>query len=155
VRDPQAYRFPRSVEWASGAIWALSPECDRTVGPWDEGFFLYSEESEYADRVRAAEFEIRYVPTAVAVHEGGASGRSPELAALEAVNRVRHYGRTHGTASTHLFRGTLLLASLLRSRSSEQRQVARSLVRPSRWHTLPTASRALGRTAEPAHQSRS
>jgi GT2 family glycosyltransferase len=64
VWDKRVYRDRCSVDWAGGAAAMVSAACDSAVGPWDERFFLYSEEVDHAARVRAAGFRIEYVPTA-------------------------------------------------------------------------------------------
>ena len=50
----------------------------------------------------------------LANHEDGGSGRSPELGALLAVNRIRLYEKYHRRPSTSLFRATVVLHYLLR-----------------------------------------
>ena len=53
VWDDRAYRYRHAIDWATGAALMMSAECDRAVGSWDERFFLYSEEVDYAARVRS------------------------------------------------------------------------------------------------------
>jgi N-acetylglucosaminyl-diphospho-decaprenol L-rhamnosyltransferase len=47
VTRPDSYWASRDVDWASGAVMALSPACVAEVGAWDESFWLYSEETDY------------------------------------------------------------------------------------------------------------
>ncbi len=115
IHDPGAYRESRNVDWASGAVMLLSRECLRRTGPWDESFFLYSEETDFALRARDAGFLIRYVPEAVAVHIGGAQVSSPPLWALAVRNRIRLFGRRHGPVRTEAFRAAVLLNEGLRA----------------------------------------
>ena len=44
------------------------------VGGFDESFFLYAEESDFATRLRQAGWRILFEPAAEVVHRGGASG---------------------------------------------------------------------------------
>ena len=74
----------------------ISSACMRKVGPWDESYFLYSEETDFCARARAAGFTLLFEPEAEAVHLGGDSGVSPPLHALLTVNRGRFYRRSHG-----------------------------------------------------------
>ncbi|MBO0078352.1 hypothetical protein JJD28_14990, partial [Listeria monocytogenes] len=60
------------------------------LGPWDERFFLYSEETEYFHRARKAGETGWFTPDAIVRHEQGGSGVRPEFTALMAVNRVRY-----------------------------------------------------------------
>ncbi|MCZ0985321.1 hypothetical protein O1M54_05915 [Streptomyces diastatochromogenes] len=96
VTDPAAYRRPTRADWATGALMAISGDCLAACGPWDESFFLYSEETEYCLRARDRGYGTRLEPTAEAVHLGGDSQVSPRLWTLLTLNRVRLYRRRHG-----------------------------------------------------------
>ena len=135
VRDERAYRYRHSVDWAGGAAAIVSAACDAAVGPWDERFFLYSEEVDHAARVRAAGFRIEYVPTARIRHREGGSGSSAALTALLAVNRIRYVakrGRGGGA-----FRAAVALHELLRAYDPAHRFALRTVLRRSRWSALP------------------
>ena len=73
----------------------LSRDCWHACGPWDESFFLYSEEADFDLRARDAGFATVYEPSAGAVHLEGDSGNSPQLWTLLQLNRVRHFRRRH------------------------------------------------------------
>ena len=138
VRDTQTYELEQDVDWSSGAMMLISTECDRTVGRWDEDrFFLYSEETDYAARARRSGYRVRYVPSAGVIHEEGGSGRSPSLAALLAVNRIRYYEKYHGPLSTWLFRLAVALQHLLRSFRPSERVALMAVVRRDEWGRLP------------------
>lgn len=140
IRDTTAYQKVRDVAWAGGAAMLVSAACDSAVGDWDDQrFFLYSEETDFATRVRRAGFRIRYVPTARARHVDGGSGRSPALAALMAVNRVRYYEKYHRRPAALLFRGAVALHHLVRATDPDQRVVLKAVLRRSRWADLPRA----------------
>ena len=53
-----------AVRKATGAALLMSAACDRAIGGWDERFFLYSEETDFAARARRCGYSIRYIPTA-------------------------------------------------------------------------------------------
>jgi GT2 family glycosyltransferase len=135
VLDERQYRNPRSVDWAGGAAAMASRDCAAAVGPWDERFFLYSEEVDYAARVRAAGFRIEYVPAARVRHHEGGSGSSASLTALQAVNRVR-YVEKRGRGGSGAFRAAVALHELLRSYDPAHRTALRSVLRKSRWSEL-------------------
>jgi GT2 family glycosyltransferase len=139
VLDPAAYAVAGDVDWATGAVLAVRGDVWRANGPWDERFFLYSEETDYARRLREAGWRVRYEPAALAVHEGGASGSGPALDGLLAVNRVRYARKHHGPASAVGVRAALLVGSALRCRRATSRARWRVLTRRSRWSTLPHA----------------
>jgi N-acetylglucosaminyl-diphospho-decaprenol L-rhamnosyltransferase len=138
VRSPAAYERPGDVDWAGGAAMLISAECDRAVGRWDdERFFLYSEETDFAARARRAGYRVRFVPAARIRHEDGGSGRSPDLAALLAVNRVRYFEKYHGRARARLFRAVVVLQHLLRARDPDSRATLSTIIWRHRWPQLP------------------
>ncbi|MFE5400209.1 glycosyltransferase family 2 protein [Streptomyces sp. NPDC056580] len=115
VTDPAAYRRPTRADWATGALMAVSGDCLAVCGPWDESFFLYSEETEYCLRARDLGYATRLEPTAEAVHLGGDSQVSPRLWTLLTLNRVRLYRRRHGPLATAAFRAAVLLREASRA----------------------------------------
>lgn len=128
------YAYPHSVEWATGAAWLISRACDQAVGEWDERFFLYSEETDYANRTRECGFRLEYQPSAQVEHSGGGSGRSDALVALHAVNRIRYmekYGRW-----SHCYRMIVIFHELLRSKNSAHRSALCAVLRRSRWASI-------------------
>jgi N-acetylglucosaminyl-diphospho-decaprenol L-rhamnosyltransferase len=137
IRDRDAYHDPRDVAWAGGAAILVSAACSEAVGDWDDRFFLYSEETDFAARARRCGYHVRYVPIARVCHEDGGSGRSPALAALLAVNRVRYYEKYHRRPATSLFRAGIALHYLLRSADPYQRVALKAVIRRSRWRDLP------------------
>jgi N-acetylglucosaminyl-diphospho-decaprenol L-rhamnosyltransferase len=100
VAEPSAYREPGPVDWAVGAVLAMSRACYDAIGGWDESYFLYSEEVDLALRARDAGLLTRYEPSAVATHIGGGSGRNHTTHVMQIVNRVRLYRRRHGAAAS-------------------------------------------------------
>lgn len=138
VRDPRAYLTARDTAWAGGAVTMISAECFTAVGSWDEQrFFMYSEETDFAARARRAGYRVRYVPAARVRHEDGGSGRSPALAALAAVNRVRYYEKYHGRGAAAAFRVAVAAQYLLRCHRPAERSALRALCSRSRWAGLP------------------
>ncbi|MFF9840006.1 glycosyltransferase family 2 protein [Streptomyces sp. NPDC013740] len=127
VTAPSAYAGRTVADWATGALLALSRECVDACGPWDESFFLYSEETEYCLRARDLGLRTCLEPAARAVHLGGDSRVSPRLWSLLVVNRVRLYRRRHGLPATVAFRSAVLLREL--SRAALGRGPARAAVR--------------------------
>jgi len=116
-----AYRAPTTVDWATGAIMLVSAACQRVCGRWDESFFLYSEETEFALRARDRGYATRLVPEASAIHRGGESSVSPRLWSLLTVNRVRLYRRRHSGPATAVFWSIVLLRETARAALGRQR----------------------------------
>ena len=103
------------ADWASGCAWLISRECWDTVGPWDESYFLYAEDIDYALRARDQGFRLRLAPEATAVHSVGPSHEVPRLWAMSVWNRYRLYRGRHGALRSALFRLSLLLNEALRA----------------------------------------
>ena len=72
---------PAEIDWASFACILLRHEMVTALGPMDEGYFLYFEDTEYCLRARRAGWSIAYVPEARAVHFRGGSGPVKQMAA--------------------------------------------------------------------------
>lgn len=140
VRDESAYDYRHPVDWAIGAAMLISAACDRVVGAWDERFFLYSEEVDYAARVRAAGLRVEYVPQARAYHRSAGSGHSHALVALKAVNRVRYFEKYGRPVSG--MRAAVLLHELLRSASASHRAALLAVSRPSACESLISGLKA-------------
>lgn len=83
-------------EQLSGALLAFRPEVVRAVGPWDEAFFLYFEESDWLTRARRAGVSVGLVPSAVVEHRWGGSGGDTGNGELFQRSRRRYMLRHHG-----------------------------------------------------------
>jgi GT2 family glycosyltransferase len=137
VRDPTAYAWAHPVDWGTGAAMLVRAEAAGAIGPWDERFFLYSEETDYCRRAREAGWEVWFEPAARVRHAAGGSGRGPELTALLQVNRVR-YARKHRAAP--LAAATLAVTvagSVARTWDAGHRSAVRALLVPAARRALP------------------
>ena len=63
----------REVEVVMGACMLVRREAVEQVGPLDESFFLFSEETDWCYRFREAGWKVLFFPGAECVHVGGAS----------------------------------------------------------------------------------
>jgi len=69
---------PVQVEAISGACMLVKREVVKTVGLWDEGYFLHCEDLDWCMRFRQAGWRIMFVPEAKVVHhKGGCSHSRP------------------------------------------------------------------------------
>ncbi|NED99607.1 glycosyltransferase [Phytoactinopolyspora halotolerans] len=115
INDREYYTDGARSDWATGAAMFVSRAAIDAAGWWAEDFFLYSEETEYALRVRDAGFGLRFVADAVVAHQGGDMQRSPWLWSLQAVNRTRLYRRRHGRVASAAFWCVVTLNEALRA----------------------------------------
>ncbi|WIM99556.1 glycosyltransferase family 2 protein [Actinoplanes oblitus] len=139
VADERLYSEERFADWAEGSTMLVSAECWERCGPWDESFFLYSEETDFALRARDAGLGTRYVPAARAIHLEGDSRVSPGLWSLLTLNKVRLHRKRKGRARAGALWAALVLRessrALLGKRPS--RAATRDLLTPSRLRERP------------------
>lgn len=151
--------FVHDVDWLVGAAMM----CRRValeevripgmVGPFDEGYFMYSEEVDLCRRLKRAGWRILYVPDAHVIHHEGRS--SEQVAAARHIyfntSKVRYYGKVYGRRWANLLRRYLLLEfrqqlwleriklilgsrrDLRRQRIAAYTEVLASRLRPREW----------------------
>lgn len=115
VMDPREYLRPGEATWATGAAMLISMAALRQIGPWDESFFLYSEETDFALRAADMGWALWYEPAAVVEHIGGDSDTNPALAALLTVNKVRLFRRRRGPISSLAYYFAIVLGESVRA----------------------------------------
>jgi N-acetylglucosaminyl-diphospho-decaprenol L-rhamnosyltransferase len=130
VMSPESYEHPGVADWATGAAMLVTRACLDAVGPWDESFFLYSEETDFALRARDAGYSLRYCPEAVAMHVGGDAHISAELYTLLVVNRLKLFRRRNGRTRGMLFWLAATLNEGLRARRPVHQAALRTLLSP-------------------------
>ncbi|WPR66103.1 glycosyltransferase family 2 protein [Glutamicibacter protophormiae] len=137
VHDPAVYRRAHRIDWATGAALMIRRSLARSLGDWDERFFLYSEEVDYFRRARMVHEAIWFEPAARMRHIGGASGASIQLEALMAVNRIRYIRKYHRAPYAQLFRQMVMLREALRSHRHSNRRILATVSNESSWQQLP------------------
>jgi N-acetylglucosaminyl-diphospho-decaprenol L-rhamnosyltransferase len=134
ITDPAVYERPGSTAWATGAAMLLSVSALRDIGPWDESFLLYSEETEYSLRAEDKGWCTWYEPAAVFEHIGGECGTDPMLASLMTVNKVVLFRRRHNRLHSAAFFTAVAIGECIRAiagRRTSQASFA-ALLQPSR-----------------------
>lgn len=103
VSDPMrrwSHDEERFVEQASGALLFLRRSALIDVGPFDEQFFMYWEETDWLARARARGWRLLFTPKVRAIHLGKKSSSTAEstyrLLLLETAYTYmrKHYGRS-------------------------------------------------------------
>lgn len=84
---------PVAVETLSGALLALRAVTAARLGPLDDGYFLYFEETDWLRRETGAK---AVVPAAMVHHAWAHGGRQGDLPEVFARSRRRYYGRHFG-----------------------------------------------------------
>lgn len=120
-------RRPGSRTFVIGSVLLLRAEALADVGPLDERFFLYAEETDWAYRALRRGWHHLYVPEARALHLGGATSSDPARrdahfhASLERYLRKHHGDAGWAVARAGQVAGSAVRAALLRG---EARQAA-------------------------------
>jgi len=126
--DPGSYSQRGRHDWCSGAANMISRTCWDQVGQWNEAFFLYSEETDFAWRAHKLGFDTMFVPDAEVQHHGGDSRVSSRLWSMLVTNRLTvvqlHRGRLHAA----MFWTVSVLSELLRSFRPRNRSALVALV---------------------------
>jgi GT2 family glycosyltransferase len=112
VRDPDAYLRPASPEWVSGACFLIRRSLLEALGGFDQGFFMYSEDSDLCRRAADAGWRITFVPQAVVVHVGGVSAPRSRLLPMLAASRWRYVRKNESRLVSSFSRGGLMLGAV-------------------------------------------
>jgi hypothetical protein len=104
-----AYDEPRKVDLAIGAALAMRRAMMDEIGFFDERFFLYHEEVDYAKRAADAGWETWFVPASEAVHEGMGSARGQyNVEKRKQASRRKYWIKHHGRAWYYGLAGALI-----------------------------------------------
>ncbi|MEM0929227.1 MAG: glycosyltransferase family 2 protein [Pseudomonadota bacterium] len=113
---------PAPCDWVSGACFLLTRKALQDVPFFDEGYFLYFEETDYCRELNRHGWQVIHVPSAKFVHVGGQSTGINEsrtkkngLPSYWYDSWRRYHVKTHGRFHTLMTGATKLLASLLKS----------------------------------------
>jgi N-acetylglucosaminyl-diphospho-decaprenol L-rhamnosyltransferase len=112
VRDEALYRAPSSPDWVSGACILVRRVALDLLGGFDEGFFMYWEDTDLCRRLRDHGFDVRYEPAAVVVHVGGASRPRSTLLPVLASSRIRYCRKHRGQIAVFFERLGLALGAV-------------------------------------------
>jgi len=107
----------RAVDWCQSSALLVRREAAAQVGYLDGDFFVYSDEVDFARRLRDKGWRSLYVPQALAVHhEQLATGAVPERRIVElARNRDLYMRKHHSPAAAHAVRWLTAYSYALRA----------------------------------------
>jgi N-acetylglucosaminyl-diphospho-decaprenol L-rhamnosyltransferase len=107
----------REIDFAKAAGFLLRRAAFDEVGPFDEDFFLFSEETDWCYRLREAGWKSYFYPGAEIVHVGGASWRaeSATLFTEQVRGHLRFLAKHRGRKTADRARRVLLAGLRLRS----------------------------------------
>ncbi len=86
----------QEVDWVSGAAMVIRKECLEEIGSFDEGFFIYCEDTDICKRARDKGWKVFYYPGLYFTHfVGGTLKRTSFLAILWHHQSIWHYYKKH------------------------------------------------------------
>jgi N-acetylglucosaminyl-diphospho-decaprenol L-rhamnosyltransferase len=146
----------REVDWAQSAALLVRTEAATQIGWFDPAFFVYSDEVDFAKRLRDAGWSVLHVPGARAIHhEQLSTGALPKRRIVElARNRDLYMRKHHGPGAARAVRwltawtyAVRALAALVLPGHSARRYAAHAAaaLRPGRGEGLREAAEALNR----------
>jgi hypothetical protein len=104
----------REAEVLMGAVWLVRRAAIDAVGPADDAFFLFSEETDWAYRFRRAGWKLYFFPDAGATHVYAASHKG-RMFVENLRGQLRFLRKHRGEAYAERARRLLLVALRLRS----------------------------------------
>jgi len=149
----------REVDWCQSSALLVRRDAAAEIGYLDEAFFVYSDEVDFARRLRDAGWRSVYVPQARAIHhEQLATGEVPERRIVELARNRDLYMRKHHsaraaravrwlTAWSYALRALAALALPGHSAARYWRHVTATL-RPQRGEGLREAAECYNREAQ-------
>ena len=104
VLDLDLYDREYRCDWTVGSFMLVRRAALDDVGPMDERFFLYCEETDYCRRVHRAGWDVVHLPQMTILHQSSATGSDEKLNAQMAFARrqymTKHFSRPHRIAAT-------------------------------------------------------
>jgi N-acetylglucosaminyl-diphospho-decaprenol L-rhamnosyltransferase len=109
----------REAEFVMGACMLVRREAVERVGPLDEAYFMFSEETDWCYRFRQADWKVYFFPGAEATHVGGQAWRRDYDPMYREQLRghlrffTKHYGRREAERARMLLLASMRLRSLV------------------------------------------
>ncbi len=111
-----AARLRRGPRFAIGSVLLLRAEALAQVGPFDERFFLYAEETDWAYRASLLGWRHAEVTAVTAVHHGAGTSTDASLRDVRFhASQERYYRKHFGRAGWQAARAAVIVGSLARS----------------------------------------
>lgn len=98
------FRKPKKVDWVSGAAMAIRRSALDEVGLFDEGFFMFQEDTDLCRRLRTARYEARCVPSITIVHDHWGTTRDHYEERIDEAyrSRRRYWAKHHSRVGARL-----------------------------------------------------
>ncbi len=93
----------RACDWVPGCYFLMRTDLIRQIGLFDPLYFLYSEEVDLCQRIKAAGYAVHYLGQVSTTHIGGESAKSDgalsggrQISALQIESELLYYRKHHG-----------------------------------------------------------
>jgi GT2 family glycosyltransferase len=114
-REALGLGCPSGPAFVIGSVLLLRREAIEAVGPFDERFFLYAEETDWQRRALNAGFRSAVAHEVTAMHIGGATSSDSRRRETYAHASLEKYVRKHsGVLAWHVLRAGVVAGGLLR-----------------------------------------
>jgi GT2 family glycosyltransferase len=106
----------RSVDWVCGACLMVRRAAAEAVGPLDEEYFMYTEETDWCFRMKGVGWGVAFLPSAQTIHRtGGSSHRVPERRRTQVYRSKWLFMRKHrGFLTAASFRALVRAISVIK-----------------------------------------
>lgn len=101
----RSFQSTHRADVLSGCFLMIRREAVEAVGPLDEGFFFYGEDTDWGRRLRDGGWECVYHPPATAIHFGGGSTAAYPVAYYLAMEKadLRYWTKHHSAPARHAY----------------------------------------------------
>ncbi len=108
------YQAEQSADWLCGAFLIARAEAVGDVGPLDERFFLYSEETDWCYRCREAGWDVRHLPVMTVIHHRNRRYPPDQLVQLS-YSKMLFARKHYSPRKADMMRGAIALHHLMRA----------------------------------------
>ena len=99
-----------------GSVLLIRSSALEEIGPFDEQFFLYAEETDWQQRARRLGWRVALCPEVVATHVGAGTGGDPGRREVRFhASQERYVRKYHGTRGWRIYRAGVMAGALLRA----------------------------------------
>lgn len=129
-RGGTAPQAERSIEWLSGAALMVRAELFRTLGGFDDSYFMYFEDVDLCYRASRAGYGIHYLDAVTLIHHGGKSYEhgEPRIEREYRRSQIRFYDKFRPVSQQLLLRGYLFVKYVLRIPQGSKRRIASEIL---------------------------
>ncbi len=113
IKNISFYKKEREIDWLTGAFMLTRKNIlDKLKGPWDESYFMYTEDVDICYRIKRSGHKIMYLPRWDITHLGGASGTKESTILSEFRGVKRFYNKFYPKWQYPILRFLLKTGSL-------------------------------------------